>query len=60
MRVVKQRLLEMLPDVRVFLDVDDLGVEPEASDDLDCKCRITEEGITQMVKDRKWGNMRQK
>jgi len=24
MRVVKQRLLEMLPDVRVFLDVDDL------------------------------------
>ena len=24
MRIVKQRLLEMLPDIRVFLDVDDL------------------------------------
>ena len=28
MRVVKQRLLEMLPDVRVFLDVDDLKEVP--------------------------------
>ena len=24
MRVIKQRLLEMVPDLRVFLDVDDL------------------------------------
>jgi hypothetical protein len=24
MRIVKQRLLEMIPDVQVFLDVDDL------------------------------------
>ena len=24
MRIIKQRMLEMLPDIKVFLDVDDL------------------------------------
>ena len=34
MRVVKQRLLEMLPDVKVFLDVDDLK-EGRGAEDVD-------------------------
>ena len=37
MRIVKQRLLEMLPDVRVFLDVDDLK-EGKGAEYIDVSC----------------------
>ena len=36
MRVVKQRLIEMMPDIVVFLDVDDLKVPPPATIPLAC------------------------
>ena len=37
MRIVKQRLLEMLPDARVFLDVDDLK-EGKGAEYIDVSC----------------------